>query len=187
MRRFQCMLIATTLCSLFLFWQGSAEAGERQRSGSYVTGKGRAGSYQSNVSGQRKSGLNINQSITNSNGKTFSRSSVTTYDKSTGSYNKNVTGPQGTVRTYNGGGTIGNREGSYSTSNGKSGTYTRTATKNDDGTVSTGTTWTNQNGETRATSGTYGYDKQTKTISGAHTGVQGNTREGSVTVTPNGQ
>lgn len=178
------MFIATLSCSLSLCWPGDIEAGERTRSGSYATGSGRSGSYQTQVTGTRRTGININQSITNSDGKTFNRSSVTTYDASTGTYKKQVKGSLGNVRTYNGGGTIGNREGTYSTSNGKSGTFNRTATPNGDGTVSTGTSWTNHSGVARSTSGVYGYDKETHNISGSHNGVRGNTRAGSVTLNP---
>ncbi len=167
----------------------SADARERNRSGggSYVTGKGKTGTYQRSVTGNRKDGLTRSQSITTESGKTYNRSTTGTYDKETGAFNKTVTGPKGNTRTYTGTAKDGQRSGSYTTSTGKSGTFNGSVQRNEDGTVMRSGSWTNQDGETKSRNATYGYDRETNTINRSVTGPDGNTRDGSVTYTPNAQ
>lgn len=166
----------------------TADAREKSRAGSFVTGKGKSGSYAGNRSGSFKDGGTVNrsQSVTGPNGNTKTRNTSGTYDKETGAFNKTVTGANGETRTYSGTAQDGQRTGTYTTQDGKTGTFDATVQKNEDGTYTRQGSWTNQDGATKNRSATYGYDPETGTASKTTINNQGNTRSGSVTVTPNG-
>jgi hypothetical protein len=174
-------LMASTACIQ------AAEAGERNRGGSFVTGKGKSGSYSGNRSGSYKDGGTVNrsQSVTGPNGNTKTRNTSGTYNKDTGAFNKTVTGANGKTRTYEGTAADGQRSGTYTTESGKSGTFDATVQKNEDGTFTRQGSWTNQDGETKNRSATYGYDKETGTATKTFTNNQGVTKNRNVTVTPN--
>jgi len=79
----------------------AADAGERTRSGSYKTDKGHTGTYQGRV--ERAPGsVKREGSITTEQGRTYSRSSSSTYDKDTGAVNRSITSPGGNTRTVTG-------------------------------------------------------------------------------------
>jgi hypothetical protein len=161
----------------------NAQARDRQHSGSYTTSRGHSGTYNNSVSGNHKDGLTRNQSITTENGKTYKRSATGTYDAQTHEFNKTVTGTNGNTRTYTGTAQDGKVSGNYTTSTGNSGTFNSTI-QNNDGTVTRNGSWTNQNGEAYSRSVSSSYDKDTHTLNRSVTGPDGNTRDGSVTLTP---
>lgn len=163
-----------------------AQAGERSRNGSFVTGKGASGTYSGSVTGNLNEGRARSQSVTGQNGKAWNRSSTTTYDKETGSYNKTVTGNNGNTRTYTGTAQDGARSGTYTTDSGKSGSYESGWVKNEDGTWTKSGSVTNQDGKTWGGSATYGYDKDTNTVTKSVTGNNGKAWDRSVTVSPDG-
>jgi hypothetical protein len=161
----------------------NAQARDRQHSGSYTTSRDHSGTYNNTVSGNRKDGLTRNQSITTENGKTYNRSATGTYDAQTHEFNKTVTGTNGNTRTYTGTAQDGKVSGNYTTSSGNSGTFNSTI-QNNDGTVTRNGNWTSQNGQTYNRSVNSSYDKDTHTFNRSITGPNGNTRDGSVTLTP---
>ena len=167
----------------------SADAREINRSGegSYVTGKGKTGTFNRSATGNRKDGLTRNQSVTTNNGNTYNRSATGSYDKDTGQYNKTVTAPNGNTRTYTGTAQDGQRSGTYTTSTGKSGTYDANIQRNEDGTVTRTNNWTNQDGESKSRSVNHSYDQENKTSTRSVTGPGGNTHGATVTYTTDSQ
>jgi hypothetical protein len=165
----------------------TADAKDRNRSGSVTTGSGKTGIYSGQKTGNLKDGVNRTQTVTGPNGQTKTRNATTTYDQETGAFNKTVTGANGQTRAYTGTAGDGQRSGTYTTGNGQSGTFEGTAQKNEDGTYTRQGSWTNQDGETKTRSVTGGYDKETDTATRTITNNQGKTRTGSVTVTPYNQ
>ncbi len=165
----------------------SAEARDRQHTGGFAITRGgssTSGTYNTQASGNLRQGLTRNQCITNRRGKNYTRSTTTTYDRNTGAYTHSVVAPDGTMRTYNGTIEDGQGSGTYTTSNGKSGSWNGVRTRNGDGTVTRNGSVTNQNGQTYNTTGTYGYDRSTNTLTGTGTGALGNNWSGSLTVNP---
>jgi len=154
----------------------SADARERKRSGSFVTGKGKSGTFNFTTSGNRKDGITRTKSVTTGNGKTHTRSSTKKYNKETGEFSKTVTGRKGNTRTYTGTAQDGQRSGTYTTSNGKSGTFNNSVQRDGNGTVSRSKSWTNQDGVTKTKSASRTYDKETGEFNKTVTGVKGNTR-----------
>ena len=173
--------------TLALLASGQVLARDLSRSGSYTTGAGRSGSYSTQVSGNRSEGLTRSQTLTTDAGKTLTRSGTTTYDRQSGAFSRSVTGVNGNTRQLTGTAGGGERSGTYTTGSGRSGSYAGTRTRNDDGTHTHGGTITTQNGEEYSRSVTGGYDTATNTLSREVTGVNGNTRSGSVTITPDVQ
>lgn len=164
-----------------------AEARNRSRSGSYTTGGGRSGTFSGAVSGNLRDGLTRSQSVTTGNGRVFNRSSTNAYDRSTGQFNRDVTGVNGNTRSFTGTAQDGQRSGTYSTGTGQSGSFNGSTQRNGDGSVTNSSSWTNQNGRTYNRSATTGYDKETNTVDRSVTGPGGNTRSGEITFTPDGQ
>jgi len=160
-----------------------SEARNRQRTGTYTTGAGRTGSYSGSATGNLRNGLTRSQSVTTQNGNTYNRSATETYNAQTGAFNKTVTAPNGTTRTYTGTAADGQRSGTYTTSNGQSGSYSGTTANGNNSVTNTGTV-TTSGGNTYSRSATTGYDPSTNTVTRSVTGPAGNTRDGSVTYTP---
>lgn len=183
----------------------AADAGERTHSGSYKTDKGRTGTYQSQV--ERAPGsVKREGSITTENGRTYGRSSSSTYDKDTGAVKREITGPGGNTRTVTGTynkdtnvydrtitGPKGNSVQATTTYDkaGKSATTTyvgpdgRTATstsKYNPETRGFDTTVTGPGGNTATRSTSNSYNPETGTLTHGVTGPKGNTR--SVELTP---
>ncbi len=98
MRRSLLTTLPSLLC-LTLLVATASHAAERQRAGSFSTSRGHSGTYQTQVSGERGAGLNRQQSVTAANGKTYSRSSTSTYDQDSNTLNRSVTGSQGNTRS----------------------------------------------------------------------------------------
>jgi hypothetical protein len=170
------------LCAALLFGSAcvaDAFARDFQRSGSYQTGKGRSGTYQSQ--GSRGSGeVTRDQSVTTQGGKTYNRQVNRSYDKETGTYNSSVTGPQGNTRTTTGTvGADGTRTGTVTTGSGKTATVSGNTVRNEDGVTRSGSV-TTESGKTSTRSATTSYDKETGTVNRTVTGPGGNTRERSV-------
>ena len=163
---------------------GQAIARDVTRSGSYVTGKGRTGSYSSQVSGHRRDGLIRSQTITTNSGRTLNQAATTTYDRQTGTFDRSVTGVNGRTRTLTGTARDGQRRGTYTTATGKSGTFASDVKRGTDGILKRNLSVTNQDGKTYNRSATYAYDRPTKTIVRSVTGPGENTRTGSVTFIP---
>ncbi|MGH8640321.1 MAG: hypothetical protein ACRET6_01345 [Burkholderiales bacterium] len=159
-----------------------AFARDFKRSGSYKTGKGKTGTYQSE--GSRGGGeVSKDQSVTTQRGNTFKRSKDRSYDKSTGTYESTVTGPKGNTRSATG--TVapdGTRTGTVTTGSGKTATTSGTTVRNDDGSVTRSSTVTTESGQTATRSATTSYDKATGTATRTVTSPDGSTRTGSVTV-----
>ncbi len=173
------------LAALFvIISSGQAVARDVTRSGSYVTGKGRTGSYSSEVRGNRRDGLTRSQSITTRSGRTVNRSATTTYDRGSGTFNRSVTGANGTTRSVTGSASDGVRSGTYTTSGGRTGSFSGDLRRNDDGSLTRNLSVTNQDGETFDRSATYSYDRDTKTLQRSVTRPGGDTRSGSVTFIP---
>ncbi len=172
------------LLSLCLLFTAASQAAERQRAGGFSTSRGHSGSYQTTVSGQRGAGLNRQQTVTGANGKTASRSSTTQYDKASGQFNRSTTGANGATRTVQGTHTDGQNSGTYTGANGNTGTFNQ-QTSHADGSASRQTEVTTANGKTLSRDASYSYDQDSNTLNRSVTGSQGNTRSGSITVTPN--
>lgn len=77
------------------------------------------------------------------------------------------------------------RAGGFSTGRGHSGTFTQQTSRAEDGSLSHQVQVTGANGETAERSTRYSLDRDSGTLSRSVTGPQGNTRTGSVTLTPN--
>lgn len=176
--------VALALTALSAAIPDNAEARTRQRSGTYTTGAGRTGAYSGSASGNLRSGLTRNQSVTAQNGNTYNRSATETYNAQSGAFNKTVTAPNGTTRTYTGTAADGQRSGTYTTSSGQSGSFSGSTTGNGNGSVTNSGTVTTSGGNTYNRSATTGYDPSTHTVTRSVTGPAGNTRDGSVTYTP---
>lgn len=178
------MIIRTSFFALALLLAvpHSADAGERERSGTYTTGSGKSGSWSGERSGSRGEGVTRNQSWTNSQGETKNRSATTTYDKESGAYNKTVTGANGETRTHTGTAQDGKVSGSYETSTGKSGTYEGSVRKNEDGSWTREGSATNQDGETKSRSVTGWFDRESGTGGRTIANGQGRSRTGSYSI-----
>lgn len=200
-----CMAVAA-IAVLSMSFPDTAEAGRNfQRGGHYSTGKGRTGTFQTQGTRQRGA-WSKNQSVSTDRGRNYNRSvdgaydrktkttdrtvqgwsgrthtTTSTYDRKTQAFNGIATGQNGNTLTANGMAGGGHREGTYETSTGKNGTYEYNRDRNDDGTWTKSNTVTYGEGKTYTTSDTYGYDKETQTLSNTHTGPKGHTRSGSVT------
>lgn len=180
-QRSRAMLITALIV---IISSGQAVARDVTRSGSYMTGKGRTGNYSSQVRGNRRDGLTRSQSITTQGGRTFNRSATTTYDRQSGAFDRSVTGANGNTRTLKGTADRGRRSGTYTTADGRSGTFSGDVLRNEDGTRTRNLSITNQDGETYNRSATNAYDRETKTLERSVTGPGGKTRTGSVTFIP---
>ncbi len=182
----------------------AADAGERVRSGSYKTGKGHTGTYQSRV--ERAPGtVKREGSITTQQGRTYTRSSSSTYDRDTGAVNRTVIGADGKTRTATG--TYNKETSTYDrTIAGPKGSVQATTTY-DKANKSATTTYTGPDGKTATSTSTYNpetrgrdttvtgadgrtytrstsnaYNPETGTLTHGVTGPRGNTR--SVELTP---
>jgi hypothetical protein len=178
-------LLFATLFTVFTI-ANHADARDRSHSGGYVTGKGKTGTYSTTQSGKLKTGVTKNKSITTSGGKTYGHTVQQQYNKETGEFNKTVTNAKGKSVTYNGVAKGGVRSGTYTTNDGKTGTFDQTVSKSDNG-VSKTTNLTTSSGQQVGTSSVSTYDKETNTINKSVTGPKGKTHSGSVTVTPDKQ
>jgi hypothetical protein len=149
----------------------SADARERSGSGSYKTGAGKTGTYTRSV--ERTPGEAHRQgSITTQDGRTYSGSSHTTYDKNTGAVNREVTGPRGNTTTSTG--RYDKATGTYDrTITGPGGAQTHALTKYDKANKSATTTYTGPGGKTTTTTSTY--NAANKGIDTTVTGPGGNT------------
>jgi hypothetical protein len=130
-----------------------AEARERARSGSYATGGGKTGTYQR--SADRSPGAFGRQgSITTQEGRTYSRTSAGTYDRSTGAVNRSVTGADGRTRTATG--TYDRDTRTYDrTVTGANGRQAQGTTVYDRDAKSASSTWVGPNGATTTSANTY--------------------------------
>lgn len=185
-------------------FSGDAEARQRSHSGTYTAGK-HAGSWTGNYSHQKGEGFTRSQTATGQNGKTWNRSasgeydrdsktynhsttgwggntrtSASQYDRQTNAFNSTVTGQQGKSLTLNGTAENGQRNGTWTGSNGKTGTYDQTLSHGE-GTFSKDTTVTGANGKSYSWDTDYSYSKETKTLTGTSTGPSGKTHTGSLT------
>lgn len=153
-----------------------------KRSGSYKTGKGKTGTYQSE--GSRGDGeVTKNRSVTTESGRTYNRSVNRSYDKQTGTYSSSVTNPKGNTRTATGTvGPDGARTGTVTSSSGKTATTSGSTVRNEDGSVTRSSTVTTESGQTATRSATTSYDQATGTATRTVTSPDGSTRTGSVTV-----
>lgn len=160
----------------------SAEARDRSRSGGFTTDRGNSGTFSKSRSGNRGEGLHKERSITGENGRTFNRSSDSSFDRETKSFSKTVTGAKGNTRTYEGSVNDGGYQGTYETSRGKSGTFDGTVTKSEDGGWTRQGSVVNQDGKTFDRTIEGDYDRETHTLSKEITGANGKTRtyQGSV-------
>jgi len=76
------------------------------------------------------------------------------------------------------------RSGGFSTSRGHSGTYQTTVSGQRGAGLNRQQTVTGANGKTLSRDASYSYDQVSNTLHRSVTGSQGNTRSGSITVTP---
>ena len=83
------------LLCLLLLCAGLAEARERQHAGGFVTGRGQAGSWQTQRSGNLADGLTRQRSVTGNDGRSASTSSTTRYDRDSGQFSRNSTTADG--------------------------------------------------------------------------------------------
>ena len=148
----------------------AADAGEHNRSGTYKTGKGHTGTYQSHV--ERAPGsVKREGSITTENGRTYNRSSTSTYDKNTGAVNRSVTGVDGKTRTATG--TYDKATNTYDrTITGPKGSAQATTTY-DKANKSASTTYTGKDGKQATSTSTY--NPETKGLDTTITGADGRT------------
>ncbi len=106
--------------ALALLVSFATESSARERTKSGTTAKG--GSYSSTL--KAGDGTRTRTSAgTNAAGKTWSKSATTSVDKDSKSYTRSVTGANGVTRDITGAYGDGQTSGSYTTSNGKTGTY----------------------------------------------------------------
>lgn len=195
-KRFIALALTACACSLTL---PDSEAGQRNRSGSYVTGGGKSGTYQRSID-RSPGAVSRHGSITTDSGKTFARSASGTYDRNTGAVSRSVTGPGGKTRTENGtydrgtqtydrtitgarGGqtqatTTFDREtrSAASTYVGPHGKTTTSTTAYNPTTKGFDTTLTGPNGRTSTRSSAHSYDSETGVLSKSVTGLDGKTR-----------
>lgn len=150
-------LIASALVAGFFatLTAQTADARERNRSGSYENSAGQSGTFQSSRETDRAAGTHtINRSATREDGVTASSArTVTRTGEGVGTFNGNHQGfngrsieTQGTVTRTESGSTT---TGIYSTSDGRSGSFD-SATSRSDGQRTTTTNWTGANGQTTA-------------------------------------
>jgi hypothetical protein len=169
------------LCSIVT--AGAAEAGDFQRSGSVVTGKGRGAVLQSQRSGTLDSGVNRQQSATLDNGRVLNRASTTQYDTSSGEAVRTVTGVNGNTHTLEGSHGAGRTSGTYATASGKSGSFDQSTSRTESG-LQHQTSVTRANGDTLSRNASYSYSADTHTLDRSLTNGQGHTRTGSISRTP---
>lgn len=147
------------------------EARDRKRSGSYATGAGKSGTYERHVDRSRGS-VKRRGSITTQNGKTYSRSSNSNYDRNTGAVDRSVTGVRGNTRTVTG--TYDKGTQTYDrTITGAQGRQTHATTVYDRDAKSASSTYTGPKGKTAT--GTTTYNAQNKGFDTTVTGPDGNT------------
>jgi len=182
MRRPLFTTVPALLC-LTLLCTAASEAAERQRSGGFSTSRGHSGTYQTTVSSQRGAGLNRQQTVTGADGKTVTRSSIRQYDPVSGQFNRSTTAANGDTRTVQGTRTDGQNSGTYTGANGNTGTFNQ-QTSRTDGTANRQTEVTTAAGKNLSRDASYSYDQVSNTLNRSVTGSQGNTRSGSITVTP---
>lgn len=173
------------LLCLAVVLAGGVDAGERQRAGGFSTGRGHSGTWQTQRSGTLADGLTRQRSVTGENGRTASTSSSTRYDATSGQLSRTTTGADGRSRSIEATRQNGQTSGTWSNAAGNSGTFTQQTSRADDGSISHQMQVTGANGETAERSTRYSLDRDSGTLSRSVTGPQGNTRTGSVTLTPN--
>lgn len=173
------------LLCLAVVLAGGVDAGERQRTGGFSTGRGHSGTWQTQRSGTLADGLTRQRSVTGENGRTASTSSTTRYDATSGQLSRTTTGADGRSRSIEATRQDGQTSGTWSNAAGNSGTFTQQTSRADDGSLSHQVQVTGANGETAERSTRYSLDRDSGTLSRSVTGPQGNTRTGSVTLTPN--
>jgi len=171
------------LLCLLLLCTGLAEARERQHAGSFVTGRGQAGTWQTQRSGNLADGLTRQRSVTGDDGRSTSRTSTTRYDHDSGQFSRSSSGADGRGVTLEGTHADGQSSGTWTTTDGRSGTFSQQSQRGDDG-LTRQTQVTNAAGETAQRSASYSFDRDSNTLSRSVTGSQGETRSGSVTLTP---
>lgn len=169
------------------FLATDTQARDRSHSGVYATGKGKAGTYSVQKSGNLKEGLTKRKTVTTGQGKTYGRTVQQQYNKETGAYTKTVTGDNGKTVTYTGTAKDGVRTGTYTTGNGKTGSYTQNLSKGENGELNKTTNITTSSGQQVTTSSSSTYDKETNTLNSTVTGPKGESHSGSVSVTPDKQ
>ncbi|MBB4821829.1 hypothetical protein HNP29_005242 [Pseudomonas alcaligenes] len=172
------------LLCLLLLCAGLAEARERQHAGGFVTGRGQAGSWQTQRSGNLADGLTRQRSVTGADGRSASTNSTTRYDRDSGQFSRSSSGADGRGVTLEGTRTDGQSSGTWTTSDGRSGSFSQQSQRGDDG-LTRQTQVTNAAGETAQRSASYSFDRDSGTLSRSVTGNQGETRTGSLTLTPN--
>lgn len=172
------------LLCLAIVLVGGVDAGERQRAGGFSTDRGHSGTWQTQRSGTLADGLTRQRSITGDNGRSANTSSTTRYDAATGQFSRTTSGADGRSRSVEATRQDGQTSGTWSTADGKSGTFTQQSQRADDGSLSHQVQVTNANGETVERSAGYSLDRDSGTLTRSVTGPQGNTRSGSVTLTP---
>jgi hypothetical protein len=148
-----------------------ADARERTGSGSYKTGAGKTATYERKV--ERTPGqVNRQGSVTTQDGRTYTGSSHTTYDRNTGAVNRDVTGPRG--RTTTSTGRYDKATSTYDrTITGAGGAQTHAVTAYDKANKSATTTYTGPGGKT--TTSTSIYNAANKGFDTTVTGPGGNT------------
>ncbi|WP_431484133.1 hypothetical protein [Pseudomonas solani] len=172
------------LLCLLLLCACLAEARERQHAGGFVTGRGQAGSWQTQRSGNLADGLTRQRSVTGNDGRSASTSSTTRYDRDSGQFSRNSTTADGRGLSLEGTRTSGQNNGTWATTDGRSGSFSQQSQRGDDG-LTRQTQVTNAAGETAQRSASYSFDRDSDTLSRSVTGNQGETRTGSLTLTPN--
>jgi hypothetical protein len=182
------LLIRSCSWAAFLLLSASlADAGIRERSGSFQGARGNSGTW--NSTAERGQGFRImERSATGANGRSWGHQRESLWDRETGSGSRSWsrTGPGGqtasgqsnverteTGATYDRSRT--NRDGSTASSTG-------TMTKNDDGSRSYETEWTNREGNTATSTRTVTKTEDGREITGTATGYQGNTQDWTTTV-----
>lgn len=175
-------VIATVLTATTAF--ESSQAADRSREGTFTTGQGRTGSYSTQTTGNRQDGFTKQQTITGPGGNAYNRTVEGQYDRESGQFERNVTGPRGNSRSVTGTAKDGQFQGNYSTSTGKSGSFEGNRTRNEDGSVTRQNTWTNQDGQTRSREVNRSYDRDSNTVNRNVSGPRGS-RSGSVRINRN--
>ncbi|MEZ0262804.1 MAG: hypothetical protein ACAH80_17495 [Alphaproteobacteria bacterium] len=185
-------------------FSADAEARQRSHSGTYSAGK-YSGNWTSNYSHKKGEGFTRNQTATGQGGKTWNRSVAGSYDRDTKTYNQSTTGwggktytsasqydyktkafnstvtnEQGKALTLNGTAQQGQRAGTWTGSNGKTGTYNQNLSYGQ-GVFSKDSTVTGANGKSYSWDTDYSYNKETRTLTGTSTGPAGKTHTGSLT------
>ncbi len=190
----------------------TSEAREFKRSGTFVTGKGGSGQLESSGSGRLRDGRFRQQTITSPAGRSASRSTTSRYDRDSGTFSRSSSGFRDGSRSIAGTAENGRFSGVYSGASGRSGSFSGTATRLDDGTRvrsggfttasgNTGSfatergrdeegsryrnrTVTTASGDIYQRSVSNQYDKDSKTLTQTVTGPSGETRQRSVVFQP---